>query len=364
MKSLKDHKDFAGKTVFVRADFNVPIVDGVVSDDFRIKKALETIDFLRASGAKIILASHIEGGDKTLRPVFKYLKTKYKIDFIDDYFPAVPDFSSSDVFLLENLRKYPEEISNDEAFSKHIASFADCYVNEAFSVSHREHASVVGIPKILPSYAGMSLEGEIRELSYAFNSDHPFFFVLGGAKFDTKLPLVRKFFKLADSVFIGGALANDFFRAQGLNTGNSLLSEKDLNFNEFLNEKLILPVDVVVENNGRREIKKIEDIALGDVISDVGPQSMELVRDQIAKAQFVLWNGPLGNYERGFKESTLSLAKILADSDATSIVGGGDTIASIAELGLENKFSFVSTGGGAMLEFLANETLPGIDALN
>ncbi len=366
MKTIKDINELEGKIVFVRSDFNVPIVDGAVGDDFRLIKSFELIDFLLNARAKIILASHIEGGDKTLRPIFKYLKDRYKISFVENYFPETPefDFSESKIILLENLRQYDGEVKNDEDFSKHLASFADLYINEAFPVSHREHASIVGIPKYISSFAGPVFERETSELARAFNPEHPFLFVLGGAKFDTKLPLVRKFFNLADYIFIGGALANDFFRAKGLNTGHSLLSEIETDLTDFLGDKLILPIDVIVENGGKSIVKKVEDVLPEDTISDVGPESIALLRDRVSSSKFILWNGPLGNYERGFKESTMSLAKIIADSSAMSIVGGGDTVASIAELHVEDKFSFVSTAGGAMLDFLANETVPGINALN
>ena len=367
MKSVRDIGNIKGKFVFVRADFNVPLVDGFIGNDFRIRKTLPTIDFLLGKGAKLVIGSHIGEEKTSLRPVCEYLESKYSVSFVENYYPSAPEVlknSKSDIFLLENLRKYSEEKSNDEKFSKHIASFADFYVNEAFPASHRSHASIIGIPRYIPSFAGFVFEEEIENLSKAFHPDHPFLFILGGAKFETKMPLVKKFFSLADEVFIGGALANDFFRAKGLDTGSSLLSEEKLPMEDFLNKKLILPIDLVVKNGEMVSIKQSEDVRDGDVIADVGVKSIENLNSNISKSKFILWNGPLGNYENGFKKATFSLAKKIAKSSAKSIVGGGDTVASIASLGIEREFTFVSTGGGAMLDFLANETLPGIEALN
>jgi phosphoglycerate kinase len=367
MKSIKN-RDVNGKKVFVRVDFNVPMQDGKITDDFRIKKSFETIEYLQKNGAKIILASHIDVEPANLRPVYEYLGKKLKIVFIEDYYPNTPTelgvaLENGEIVLLQNLRKYEGEKANDDVFAKHLASFADIYVNEAFAVSHRNHASVVQILKYIEGYVGFVFEEEIKELSRAFHPEHPFVFVLGGAKFETKLPLMQKFFDLADFVFIGGALANDFFRAKGIQTGMSLLSEGNTKLENFFTNKLILPTDVKVKNGDGIFIKKTDDILPEDYIVDAGPKSMESFSEILRKSKFILWNGPLGNYEKGFKDSTLTLAKNIAESGATSIVGGGDTIASIEELGIKDQFSFISTGGGAMLDFLANETLPGIEAL-
>ncbi len=368
MRTLVDLPDVSGKTVFVRVDFNVPIVEGKVGDDFRIQKSFQTIDFLKSKGARIILASHIEGGEGTLSPVYEYLKSRYSITFVSDYFPEIPTsisdgLDAGSIVLLENLRKYEGEKSNDEAFSKHLASFADLYVNEAFPAAHRTHASVVGVPKVIQGFAGFVFTKEVTELSSVLHPKHPFLFILGGAKFETKLPLVEKFFSMAERVFIGGALANDFLQAKGVMTGSSLLSQGNFHLERFLTEKLILPIDVVVKSSEGTSTKLTTDVLPGDTISDVGPQSIEQLRSVIQEAQCILWNGPLGNYELGFKEGTLGLAKSISESQAVSIVGGGDTVASIAELGLNEKFTFISTAGGAMLDFLAEETLPGIKAL-
>lgn len=369
MKTLRDIPLLSNKKVFLRADFNVPVRDGKVADDFRIKKTLSSIDFLREKGASIIMASHFEGEGGSLAPVAEYLRELYPVVFVSDYFPENNSqikeaLSNNSLVLLENVRKYEGEKSNDEKFAQHLASFADFYVNEAFASSHRNHASIVGIPRFIPGFAGFVFEEEVRELSKMFNPPHPFMFVLGGAKFETKLPLIKKFFNIADSVFIGGALANDFLKARGLPTGESLLSSSSPDIQEFLQEKLIVPCDALVKNDSGMVYKEIKDILPRDYIVDVGPETMKLVAEKVGVSKSLLWNGPLGNYEIGFKEATLSLAKSVALSGSFSVVGGGDTIASIAELNLFDEFSFISTGGGAMLDFLSHETLPGIDALN
>jgi 3-phosphoglycerate kinase len=271
---------------------------------------------------------------------------------------------TNDVVLVENLRTNPDEKANDEGFAKELASLANFYVNEAFSVCHRNHASIVSVPKFLPSYAGLQLEKEIYELSKAFKPEHPFVFILGGAKFETKLPLINKFIDKADFLCIGGALSSDVLKAQGKNVGKSLVSKKEIDLRAVIASKKLMEVaDVVVENNGNIETKKIEDISDEDKIMDVGVETIKMWEEKIRDGAFVLWNGPLGNFELGFDKGTLSLASAIASSDAESIVGGGDTLSAIKKLNLESAFSFISTGGGATLDFLANETLPGIQAL-
>ncbi len=346
MKSIKEIENLQGVRVLVRLDLNVPIANGIITDDFRIRKALPTIEFLRRGGAQIILISHIETKENpTLEPVADYLnKIGIICRFEKDYKKVLN--SKEPIILLENLRKYEGEKNNDKKFAKELASLADIYVNEAFSVSHRKHASVSAITEFIPSYVGFQFEEEIKNLSSAFNPEHPFLFILGGAKFDTKLPLVEKFISIADKVFIGGALANDFFKEQGKDIGTSLISEVKVDLKNILgNEKLLLPVDSVLKDTA---------------IMDAGDKTIEMLAGEIAKAKYILWNGPLGAYETGFKDATIKLAKLLAEATANgakTIVGGGDTLAAISELKLEDSFTFVSTGGGAMLDYLAKGEL-------
>lgn len=327
MKLITEAGELKGKRVLVRVDWNVPISRGRIGNDFRIKKSLPTIEYLTNAGAEVIIATHLEKGE------------------IDSLHKFIPNGAK----LLENLREDKGEENNSKEFAKKLARKADIYVNEAFSVSHREHASIVSVPKFLPSFAGLRFAQEVKELSKAFYPKKPFLFILGGAKFDTKLPLVKKFARIADDIFIGGALANNFFKEMGQDVGDSLVSKGDFELKKLLKSgKIILPEDTIVKD-GR--------------ILDVGPITLEKLREKISTANLILWNGPLGNYESGYKVATLELAKLLADSGKETIVGGGDTLAAIEELKILDKFSFVSTGGGAMLDFLATGTLPGIEAL-
>lgn len=369
MKTLKDIGDVVGKRALVRVDFNVPVEDGVVKDDFRIKAALPTIELLRKSGAKVCLIAHCEanteGGECSLRPAFEVLSKSVPAVFAKTIEEAKKLSETNEVVLLENLRTNPGEKANDETFAEELAALGDFYVNDAFSVCHRAHASVVGVPKFLPSYAGLQLEKEVSELSKAFNPARPFVFVLGGAKFETKLPLIKKFMDKADVVCVGGALANDVLKAQGKNIGMSRVAKGDVDLSAVISSSKLMTVhDVVVKTGtGESVTKKVDEIAQDDAAMDIGQETLNMWEEKIRDAAFVLWNGPLGNFEGGFDKGTLALAQAIASSDAESIVGGGDTLAAIKKLNLESGFSFISTGGGATLDFLANETLVGIEAL-
>ncbi len=370
MQTIRDIQTFEGVKILVRVDFNVPIKNGAIADDIRIRAALPTINFLLKKGARLVLISHLEvleGEKATLEPAAKRLgELGVPVTFIKDYAKALPlanhELQNGSCLLLENLRFFEGEKKNDPKFAKELASLADIYVNDAFSVSHREHASIVGIPKLLPSYAGLQLESEVANISRAFHPDRPFLFILGGAKFATKLPLLLRFIENADAVFIGGALANDFLKAKGYEVGKSLLSEGTFDFNFFLNNpKLLLPIDVVTD---KHEAKAADKVSGDEKIMDVGPKTVEMLREKIKTMKFILWNGPLGLYEDGYTAPTLELARMIGDaSSTTTIVGGGDTLAAIATLGIEDKITFVSTAGGAMLDFLTKGTLPGIQAL-
>lgn len=379
MKTIRDIEYVDSVKVLVRADFNVPIKKGAVGDDFRIRAALPTIDFLTKKGAVVILASHLEsidGDNPSLAPVAKHLeKLGVPVTFIKDLKNAhqvieagIKDKKPGDaaVFLLENLRFSDGEKNNDPTFAKALASLADIYVNEAFPVSHRAHASIVGVPKFLPSYAGLQFEKEVTHLSKAFTPGHPFVFVLGGAKFDTKLPLIARFSTMADTIFLGGALGNDALLAKGISVGTSKVSNGTVDISAMVSQpNILLPIDATIQDHSAKEVSSIGE---KDAILDVGPQTLALVGAKIASAKFILWNGPLGPYEDGYVEGTESVAKMIADRtqadrEVVSMVGGGDTLAAIANLGIEDKFTFVSSGGGAMLDFLAKGTLVGIEAL-
>lgn len=324
MRSIKEIEKFEGKRILVRVDWNVPIQDAKVVDPERIDDSLETIKYLLEREGSLLILSHLSKEEESLRPAFEYFNNIIPAVFADD----LNQIPKGKIVVLENIRKWPEEKENNENFSKKLANLCDIYINEAFSESHRQFASIVGIPKLLPSFAGILFLREYEALSKTLNPPHPFLLILGGGKFETKLPLVEKFLDIADTIFVGGAIAG-----------------KASEFGLSHNSKIIFPI--------------------GNIAAlDANPETIGILTEKIEEAEFILWNGPLGKYESGYKEGTLKLAQVLADSGKEVIVGGGDTLAAIKELGIKNKFSFVSSAGGAMLDFLANGTLPGIEALN
>lgn len=340
MKSINEIKDFDFKRVIVRADWNVPVEDGKILDTSRVEASFKTIKYILDNNGSVIIITHFGRSGDSLEPVFKVANDlmqqkkvcKGSAIFLKDPLGhagrnVIAALMPGEVCVVENIRLWPEEEANDDEFAKKIAKLGEIYVNEAFSASHREHASIVGIPKYLPHYAGFNFEREYSELSKAFNPEHPFLFILGGAKIETKLPLIEKFLDLADSVFVGGLLASE---AQSLEIAK--------------NPKIIFP---------HGDIKAL----------DIDEETIANLKSKIQDSKFVLWNGPVGAYEKGYTEGTKKIAEMLAESNAQVILGGGDTLAAIKELGIWDKFAFVSTSGGAMLDFLAKGTLPGIEAL-
>ena len=377
---LQNAGDLVGKRVLLRLDVNLPIVGGVIRDDFRLRQSLKTLEFLKTRGTRIIILAHTDSKETdSLKLVAERLAEFMPLEFVPsliDLPDKISNLKSGGILFLENIRRNREEVANDETFARHLASLGDVYVNDAFSVSQRSHVSITGIPKFLPKFAGLLLAEEVSHLSRAFNPPKPFVFVLAGANkrlsthasaSETKFPLVHKFLKTADTVFVGGALANDLLKARGCEIGLSKHSESDFGFSDIIQSpKLLLPIDVVVENPenaGKKILKDVKEVLPEDSIFDSGPRTVALLADKFSKAKFVLWNGTFGAYEQGFTEGTEAVAEAVVASGAESIVGGGDTLACISKLNLLDKFSFVSTGGGAMLEFLANETLPGIAVL-
>lgn len=339
MKFLKElaPEEIKRKRFLVRLDLNVPVTDGMVTDDFRIISSLETLKFIKDNGGSITVISHCEankGESCDLSAATAELKKH------------IPDIE-----VKPNLRENLGEKNNDEAFAQELASLGDIYVNDAFSVSHREHASIVGIPKFLPSYAGVQFEKEIKNLEKAFTPSNPFVFILGGAKFETKIPLIERFLAKADAVFIGGALANDMLKASGVDVKQSFVSKEAPDLSQYVHHPKIIPVTDMIWNESN------------DMIVDIGPQTIERLCEKIKEAKFVVWNGPLGFTEKGFDAATKRVAEAITASGAESIIGGGDTLAALKNSGYLERFTFVSTGGGATLDFLANGTLPGIEAL-
>jgi phosphoglycerate kinase len=365
-------EELKGKHVLLRTDLNVPIEKGKVINDFRIQRALGTIKYLSKHGAKTVVISHVGRNlDETLEPVAKILNESlsnfaYVKDTIGRKAKAATGdiMQNGDIVLLENLRRDEREKSNDEGFAETISHFGEIFVSDAFAVSHREHASIVGIPIFLPSYGGLLMQDEIEHLSIALKPPSPSLAVLGGAKFETKEPLIEKLSEFYDNVFIGGALANDIFLAKGFEIGRSLVSDKRPSDEILFHKKVIAPADVTAQRlDGQAHIALPYEVKNDEKIVDVGPESIKEIAPLIKRAKFILWNGPMGLYEGGFDEWTRELAKEIAKSDAQSIVGGGDTLATIQDENLEEKFSFISTGGGAMLEYLLNGSLVGLDAL-
>lgn len=373
MNTLKQLPKLSGAKVLVRVDYNVPIANNRIRDTRRITSSFETIDTVLKKGGTPILIAHLGDAAASLRPVATFLSKTYKIVFvahdvtdahINDIIAQVP---KGTIILLENIRRYEGEEKNDAAFAKTLAKLGSYYVNDAFSVSHRKHASVVGIPKYLPSFAGAQLQREIAALAPVLtNKKRPFVFILGGAKFGTKIPLLKRFVELADQVVIAGAILNSFYKEAGFAVGKSVVEDGySKQINALLkNPKVLLPTDCIVLRAGKSVNATPDEIEANDVIVDIGKQSTELIAGKIAKAKLVVWNGPTGWYEKGYVKASSALAKAAIASSARTIIGGGDTGAVVEKmLKGENKNIFVSTGGGATLDFLANGTLPGIVAL-
>ena len=369
---ITHEKNLKGKRVLLRLDLNEPIVKGKVADDFRIRQSLLAIRFLKKSGAKTIILSHIgRKPEETLRPALAELKKYFpKIEFVEDFeskeaqgkFTAMKD---GDIILVENLRKWKGEKDGDKSFAKKLATLGEIYVNDALAVSHRKDASIFLLPKLLPAYFGPLFETELNHLSYGMKAHEKFLVILGGAKFETKMPLVKKYLEIATSIFVGGALANTVFKAMGHEVGKSLIDEEYMHSKTlFKNKKLILPIDVVViGENGKRQVKKSDQISTGDNICDVGPETVKMLTGLIQKEKFVLWNGPLGYYEGGFTKSTIATELSIIENKVSAVIGGGDTLAALKHIKKKSKKLFISTAGGAMLEFLAKGTLPGIEAV-
>lgn len=368
---MMEREDWSGVRVLLRLDFNVPIEDGNIRDTFRIDAALPTLRFLLDHGARVIVISHLGKGkpEESLLPVADYLGKQLPLSFVhalrgEAVTTVLGLQKNGEAVLLENLRHDPGEEANDPVFADYLASLADAYVNDAFSVSHRAHASVVGVAERLPSYAGPLLANEIAQLSKAFDPARPFLFILGGAKIGTKMPLLKKFLNKADSVFVGGSIVNNFFKVAGNEIGQSVYDPEELDgvAEMLMNPKLRIPTDVVVEGDGSRTCA-ISEVHADERIVDAGPESIAFLAPEIAQTKLIIWNGPLGWYEKGYTDATKQLLTLIAGSEATSIIGGGDTVTLLDEMHMTDKFSFVSTGGGAMLDFLANESLPGIEVL-
>ena len=384
-KTVKDI-DVKSKKVLVRVDFNVPLKDGVVTDDTRIRAALPTIAYLLDKGAALILCSHL-GRPKdepdpqySMKPVAEYLDglIDARVSFAEDCIgpkaqEAVAKLSAGDVLVLENTRFHKAEKKNDPDMAKELASLADVFVNDAFGSAHRAHASTVGVTEYLPAVAGLLLEKEIQYLDQAIEDPKkPFVAILGGAKVSDKIGVIKNLLKKADTVLIGGGMANTFFKAQGYPVADSLVEDDVLETARALVEeggpKLRLPVDVVIADafadDAASKVMPVGPVPDGWRILDIGPDTIEKYAGVLEDAGPVVWNGPMGVFEMpNFAKGTFAVAEAIAASDAISIIGGGDSASAINKSGLADKISHISTGGGASLEMLEGVQLPGLVAL-
>ncbi|KIE05909.1 Phosphoglycerate kinase [Candidatus Jidaibacter acanthamoeba] len=389
MKNIRDNLDLSGKKVFLRADLNVPIVGNKVIDDTRIIRLIPTINFLRSKGAIIILASHFarpEGKfipEMSLKNIVPALEKHIscKIKSIDDCIGnkvenEINRSAAEDILLLENLRFYNEEENNDIKFAEKLASLADLYVNDAFSCSHRAHASITGITRFLPSYAGLLMEEEISNLNLVLNSKAaPSVAIVGGKKVSTKFKILSFLADKVDYLIIAGAMANTFIKAQGGEVGKSYFEEDFINeardfFNKTYKAKIFIPDDYVVKDAVSSEIEVLDTDQLkpSSQIFDIGTTSVIDICNILSSSKVVLWNGPLGLFEdEKFSTSTFFIARFIAKltkaNKLKSIVGGGDVVAAVEKSGTASSMSYISTAGGAFLEYLESGSLPGIDAL-
>jgi phosphoglycerate kinase len=384
-RSVRD-LDVGGKRVLVRVDFNVPVKDGVVTDDTRIRRALPTIRHLLSEGARPLLISHL-GRPKgepdpnyAMDPVASRLgelldEPVKKLDASvgPEVEEALNDWDGRGVVLLENSRFYAGETKNDPDFADQLAALADLYVDDAFGAAHRAHATTVGVAERLPAAAGLLLEEEIDYLDAVLeNPERPFVAILGGAKVSDKLGVIESLLGTADSLLVGGAMCFTFFKALGYEIGDSLVEDDYLEEARRLmgeaDERLILPVDVVVadamEEGVETETVPVDEIPSGKLGLDIGHDTVALFEGHISGARTIFWNGPMGVFEiDAFAKGTEGVAKAVADSDATSVVGGGDSVAAVNKLGLEDEISHISTGGGASLEYVEGKELPGVAVL-
>lgn len=361
--------DLKNKKVFLRVDFNVPVENGEIKENYRIKANKGMIDFLISAGARVGLVSHIDGSFKSIAGNIGEV-LGHKIAFEED---ILDPKLNSPLTLFENIRRYEGEEINDSGFAEDLAKNFDIYINDAFSVSHRNHASLSTITKFLPSYAGFLLVKEVENLGRALNEPaEGKTIILGGAKISTKMPVVKNFLNKAEHILIGGALANAIFKFKGLKVGQSVVEDSEIN--EILKEtdwdsqKIFLPKDIVVSNDksgkSTPEITPLQNVKNNQSILDIGPETAKQFSEIIKNSRTIIFNGPLGLAEvEAFSMGTKLVLDSIVRSDAFSVVGGGDTLALVERLGLLDKFSYVSTGGGAMLEFLAGNKLPGLEAL-
>ncbi len=383
IKSIRKVKKITGKKVFHRVDFNVPIKNGQVKDDFKIVNTLPTIRYLLRYKCKIVLGSHLgrpEGRknlDYSLEPVAKRLSEilDKKVKFVEDSVglktgSEIGRMKEGEIILLENLRFYKEEVNNDIKFARELASYCDIYVNDSFGVDHRKHASLSAIKQFLPAYAGLLVEKEVENLQKVLKPKKPMVIVIGGAKIKTKLPLIKNLYSKADRFLIGGILANNFLKAMNFEIGKSITDEKSVKIaKKLLGDKIILPVDFIVGNGKKENVRSVSanKIRKNEIIYDVGPETIKLYSKYLNKAQTIIWNGPMGMYEdENFQFGTLSIARAMASRSngrAYGVVGGGETVDALNMTKMQDNVDWISTGGGAMLLYLGGEKMPGLSKI-
>lgn len=364
---IEDYASLKGKRVIVRLDLNLPIADGKLTDTSRADVVFPFLKQLSFAGTKMVLMSHFGEKGESLETVARYMKERLpfiafepSLDF-EEIETRIRNLPEGEALLLENVRLWKGEMDNLPSLGRAFAGLGDIYINNAFSVSHREHASVVGIPKELLSYFGPTFARELEHLAPALTPAKPALMVIGGAKIKTKLSLIEKYLDQGVRVFVGGAMAHDIWKARGVRIGNSLSDGTVALSERFLNHPfLLLPLDVILETG--KAVPFFSIPAEGTVV-DCGPDTVKFVKKEIQSAKTVIMNGPLGLYEKGWLHGTEQLLTSIAHANATSYIGGGDTVAVAHSLHLLRNFDFVSLGGGAMLDFLANGTLPGIHAV-
>lgn len=389
-KTVKDI-EVSGKKVLVRCDFNVPMQDGRITDDIRITSALPTIKYLIENDAKVILMSHMgrpKGEAKpefSLKPVADRLSELLGQDVIfaasdvvvdDSVKAAAESLEPGQVMLLENVRYRAEETKNQEPFTGELASLGEIFVNDAFGTAHRAHCSTAGLAEYMPSVSGFLIEKEVKFLGDALEApQRPFLAIMGGAKVGDKIPVIENLLKKVDSLIIGGGMSYTFFKAMGYEIGTSILDEDSIELAKELMEKaekagveLLLPIDTVCakefDNESEKGVFDRDKIPADMMGMDIGPKTAELYKDAVSKAKTIVWNGPAGVFEMpNFAEGTRAIARALAESDAVTIIGGGDSAAAVEQFGYADKMSHISTGGGASLEFLEGKELPGISCL-
>ncbi|WKZ34683.1 MAG: phosphoglycerate kinase [Anaerolineales bacterium] len=384
-KTVKDI-DLKGKRVLMRVDFNVPMADGKVTDDKRIRAALPTIQYVLDQGASLLLMSHLgrpKGGSDpafSLRTASETLSTlihrpvTMAPDCIGAEVEAIAkSLKPGDVVMLENTRFHAGEEKNDPELARQLASLGDVYVNDAFGSAHRAHSSTEGVARFLPAVSGFLMEQELEYLGKAVaNPEHPYIAILGGAKISDKILVVETLASKCDKLIIGGGMANTFLAAKGLNMQDSLVEAEALETAKSLlgklGDKLVLPVDAVIadkfEAEANSQVVDVDKIPAGWRMLDVGPKTIEMYNSTLAGAKLIVWNGPVGVFEMPkFAEGTFALAKLLAESEAVTVIGGGDSASAVKKAGLAKQMTHVSTGGGASLEFLEGKELPGVTAL-